>query len=54
MSDYYPLLAVDLWEHAYYGDHRDGREQYLSSTLSRINWKFVETNYAVLEMNPKL
>jgi len=36
-----PLLACDLWEHAYYIDYRNGRAQYLDAFWKRVNWDFV-------------
>lgn len=35
-----PLLAVDLWEHAYYLDYRHRRSAYLASMLDVLNWDF--------------
>lgn len=40
-----PLLVVDLWEHAYYIDHRNDRGKYLKAIWNIINWEFVEKNY---------
>ena len=39
-----PLLTVDLWEHAYYIDHRNSRPRYLDSFWRIVNWEFVEAN----------
>lgn len=40
-----PLLALDLWEHAYYVDYRNRRPAYASSVLGNIvNWEFVARN----------
>ncbi|CAD1793080.1 iron superoxide dismutase [Xanthomonas arboricola pv. juglandis] len=36
-----PLLACDLWEHAYYLDYRQDRAQYLDAFWKLINWDFV-------------
>lgn len=36
-----PLLVVDVWEHAYYIDHRNVRPAYLEKFFSHINWAFV-------------
>jgi Fe-Mn family superoxide dismutase len=38
------LLAVDVWEHAYYVDYRNERERYVSAILERLNWEFAEKN----------
>lgn len=39
------LLALDVWEHAYYLDYRNQRAQYVEAFLEHlINWDFVERN----------
>lgn len=38
-----PLLTCDVWEHAYYLDHRNARGKYLEVFLQHlVNWDFVE------------
>jgi Fe-Mn family superoxide dismutase len=42
-----PLLVVDLWEHAYYIDHRNARPAYLSAVIDQhLNWDFAANNLA--------
>lgn len=36
-----PILVVDVWEHAYYIDHRNARPAYLEKFFAHINWEFV-------------
>jgi Fe-Mn family superoxide dismutase len=37
-----PLLTCDVWEHAYYLDHRNDRGKYLDAFLRYlVNWDFV-------------
>jgi superoxide dismutase, Fe-Mn family len=38
------LLAIDVWEHAYYVDYRNERERYVSAILNHLNWEFAENN----------
>lgn len=40
-----PLLVVDVWEHAYYIDHRNARPAYLEGFWKHINWVFVSSAY---------
>jgi Fe-Mn family superoxide dismutase len=37
-----PLIACDLWEHAYYIDYRNLRLRYLESFWSMANWRSAE------------
>jgi superoxide dismutase, Fe-Mn family len=39
------LLALDVWEHAYYVDYRNERERYVEAVINeRLNWEFAERN----------
>lgn len=40
-----PLLVVDVWEHAYYIDHKNARAAYLEKFYENINWDFVSAAY---------
>lgn len=40
-----PLLTCDVWEHAYYIDHRNARPKFVEGFLHHVNWEFVEANY---------
>ncbi|HEX8783135.1 MAG TPA: Fe-Mn family superoxide dismutase, partial [Steroidobacteraceae bacterium] len=40
------LLTCDMWEHAYYIDHRNDRAAYLKNFWPLVNWEFVTANLA--------
>jgi superoxide dismutase, Fe-Mn family len=40
-----PILACDLWEHAYYIDYRNARLRYLEAFWSVANWRFARDQF---------
>lgn len=40
-TDLMPLLTLDIWEHAYYIDHRNDRKSFIEGFFDYINWQHV-------------
>ncbi len=45
-TGYVPILAIDVWEHAYYLKYKNLRPDYVKALFDIICWEAVEKNYA--------
>ncbi|MCO6162682.1 superoxide dismutase [Flavobacterium sp. NRK F7] len=42
-----PILGIDLWEHAYYLQYQNNRNEYLETIFDSVNWTVVSKKYTV-------
>ena len=41
----FPIMVIDLWEHAYYIDYKNDREKFVKQIFNIIDWDIVEANF---------
>ncbi len=48
-----PIIAIDLWEHAYFLTYQAKRAEYLHAWWTVANWKEINSRYALASTDPK-
>lgn len=46
---FYPVIVVDMWEHAYFKDYMTDKKSYLIAQMRELNWVVIEDRFKKAE-----
>jgi Fe-Mn family superoxide dismutase len=49
MVGLYPIIVVDMWEHAYYRDYLNDKKSHLVARMREFNWNVIEDRFKKAE-----
>jgi Fe-Mn family superoxide dismutase len=41
----YPVIVMDMWQHAYYKDYLKDSKTYLTAMMKQLNWRIIENRF---------
>ncbi len=41
----YPVIVIDMWEHAYYRDYLNDKKAYVYAMMKELNWEVIENRF---------
>jgi len=50
----YPVVVMDMWEHAYYRDYLDDKKAFLFAMMKQFNWSIIEGRFKEAEKISKV
>jgi Fe-Mn family superoxide dismutase len=50
----FPVIVLDMWEHAYYRDYLDDKKAYIFAMMKQLNWSIIESRFKDAEKISKV
>jgi Fe-Mn family superoxide dismutase len=41
----YPMIIIDMWEHAYFKDYLDNKKAYITNMMRELDWQVIENRF---------